>query len=115
MVGKTAGFGAGLTIAVTGVALLVWGGKAAAGCAGFGLLATVLQTAAVAVMQPAIGAHHVTMFKRYGAGLALRLVGVVAIPVAVLLARDWFPPLAAALGYLGVLVPLLFYETRLFR
>jgi len=115
MVGKTAGFGAGLTLVVLVVMTAVWDVKAGVGGALFGLLATVLQTIAMHLMKPAIGAHHTTMFKRYGAGLALRMLGVVLIPVAVLSARAWFPPLAAAFGYLGVMVPLLFYETRLFR
>jgi len=115
MVGKTAGIGAGLTLIVLVGMTLVWGERAGVAGAVFGALATVLQTIAVLAMKPAIGAHHTTMFKRYGAGLALRMLGVVAIPVAVLSAREWFPPLAAAFGYLGVMVPLLFYETRLFR
>jgi hypothetical protein len=47
--------------------------------------------------------------------MGLRLLGVVAIAVAAGLDPAHFPPLAAALGFLGVLLPLLFYEVRLIR
>jgi hypothetical protein len=52
---------------------------------------------------------------KWAAGMGLRLIGVAVLPVAVAVDRERFPPLAAALGYLLVLVPLLFYEIRRFR
>jgi hypothetical protein len=45
-------------------------------------------------------------------GTALRFGGVILLAVAVLLNRKLFPPLPAALGYLGVLIPLLVLELR---
>ena len=43
------------------------------------------------------------------------MVGVFLVPVAVMVARDRFAPLPTAFGYVGVIVPLLFFEARLFR
>jgi hypothetical protein len=50
---------------------------------------------------------------RWGAGMGLRMAGVLVFMVAVALRRDLFPPLASAMGFLGVLLPLLALETRL--
>jgi hypothetical protein len=75
----------------------------------------VVQVAAVRLMAPAVGGPPHRQFRRYGLGMALRLAGVVALPVAVVIDRATFPPAPSAFGYLLVLVPLLFLETRLFR
>jgi hypothetical protein len=115
VVGKTAGLGLALTALLAlgfGVAGRVQGGVAAGA---FGLLATALQTAAVAVMPRAIEGAPGPLFRRHGIGMALRLAGVLAIPAAVLADRERFPPLPAAFGFVGVLVPLLFLQARLFR
>jgi hypothetical protein len=47
--------------------------------------------------------------------MGLRLLGVVAIALAAGLDPVHFPPLAAATGFLGVLIPLLFFEARRIR
>jgi hypothetical protein len=39
----------------------------------------------------------------------------VGLLVAILLDRERFPPLPSAVGFLGVLIPLLFLEVRLAR
>jgi hypothetical protein len=44
--------------------------------------------------------------------MGLRLGGVVLLMVAVVVRRDLFDPLPTALGFLGVLIPLLFFEAR---
>lgn len=83
---------------------------------GFGVLATVLQAVSVALTSPMIrSGDYQGLLRRWVWGAGLRLVGVVAIPVAVTVDREQFPPLAAALGYVGVLVPLFFFEIRRFR
>lgn len=115
MVWKTAGLGALLTALV---AAGFWIGQGpAAGRAGamFGGLAVVVQTVAVRLMGPAVGGPVHRQFQRHGLGMGLRLLGVVALPVAVVVDRVAFPPIPSAFGYLGVLLPLLFLETRLFR
>lgn len=115
MVWQTAGLGVVLT-ALLSAGFGVAQGQAAAVAAGaFGGLGTALQTAAVAVMRPALSGEPSRLFRRFGAGMGLRLLGVIAIPVAVLIDREQFAPLPAAFGYLGVIVPLLFFETRLFK
>lgn len=115
MARQTARLGIALATALGAGFALAGGVRAGVAALAFGVLAAVLQTAAVVVMRPAIGGSAATLFKRHGAGMGLRLVGVAMIPVAVVLEPDVFRPLPAAFGYLGVLVPLLFFETRLFR
>lgn len=116
MVGKTAGLGVALSAAVALLLGWLWDREAAVAGLVFGLLATVLQTGAVGLMRPVVGSRDAgRMFKRYGAGLALRWLGVFLVPAAVMVARDRFSPLPTAFGYLGVIVPLLFFEARLFR
>jgi hypothetical protein len=40
------------------------------------------------------------------------LAGVVVFAVAVALGKAWLAPLPSAIGFLGVLIPLLLLETR---
>ena len=119
MVRKTAALGVVLAALVSLGLGVAWGREAGIAALVFGLLGTALQTIAVGAMGPVIGGVRGRapgpMFRRFGLGMGLRLLGVLAIPVAVLAARERFPPLPTAFGYLGVIVPLLFYETRLFR
>lgn len=81
----------------------------------FGLLATAIQLAAVAWLRPALSAPFPVLLKRWGAGMGLRLGGVVAFAALVAAAPERFPPLPSALGLVGVLIPLLFMETRLLK
>jgi len=98
-------------------ATAAFAGRRAAVAAGvFGLAATVIQVAAVTLATRPIERDWYPVFlRRWGAGMALRLLGVVALAVVVSVAGDRFPPLPAALGYVSVVVPLLFFEIRLFR
>ena len=116
MVWKTAGLGVVLSAALALLFGRLWDPQAVVAGLTFGLLATALQTAAVGLMRPAVGSREAgRLFKRYGAGLALRWLGVLLVPVAVLVARDRFAPLPTAFGFIGVIIPLLFFEARLFR
>ncbi|MCB9504851.1 MAG: hypothetical protein H6692_01755 [Gemmatimonadales bacterium] len=105
----------GMLVAVP-VALLAvpFGGWTAARAAlVFGVVATALQLLAARLARragvPATPDHLVV----YGIGMALRVAGVGLIWLAVTIDRAAFPPGAAALGYLGTLLPLLWLETRL--
>ena len=49
----------------------------------------------------------------YGIGVVLRMLGVLIIAVLVMRDPERFPVLPTALGYLGVILPLLYLETRL--
>ncbi len=110
---KTGVLGFSLTVAVTGTLVLVWGAETAVSTASFGLLATAIQVASVAAVRPVWNAGFTRMLARWGMGMGLRLLGVVMIVVAVTVNRELFQPLPAAFGYLGVLIPLLFVETKL--
>lgn len=107
--------GALLTAIMAGVSYRLWGTQAAVAAGVFGLLATGIQVAALALLKPVQGAPFSKFIARWGAGMGLRALGIVAIALAAGLDRSHFPPLATALGFLGVLLPLLFYEVRLIR
>jgi hypothetical protein len=105
-------WGGALTAAVTVVLWLVWGRSGVVPGLLFGSLATTIQTIAVLVVRPYWDAPFEKFAWRWLLGIALRFLGVVAIVVAVMADRALFPPLPTALAYLGVLIPLLFTETR---
>jgi hypothetical protein len=112
---KLAGLGVGLTALVAVVAWWGWGPGAIFAAAWFGLLATALQLVAVALLRPVLGAPFGALVRRWGIGMGLRLLGVALFAALVTINRELFPPLPSALGYVGVVVPLLFLETRLLK
>ena len=115
MVGKTAALGAALAMAIGVIAGLAWSPRAGVVAGGFGVLATLVQVAAVALVAPVLKGPWQLLMRRWMAGMAMRIVGVVAFGAAVVIDRELFPPVVAALGLLGVMIPLLFYEARLLR
>lgn len=104
--------GIALTGVTAGILGIVYGSSALPAAAAFGLLATAIQLGALALVKPALDGPWSTLLKRWGMGMGLRVLGVVLIAVAVVADRTLFPPLPTAFGYLGVIVPLLFMETR---
>jgi hypothetical protein len=104
--------GALLTAVVTGALWAFWGPAALVSGIVFGLLATAIQVAAVAAVKPVWAAPFDKFLGRWGLGMGLRVGGVVVFLSAVLVDRELFPPVPSALGYLGVLIPLLFAELR---
>lgn len=104
-----------LTGIVSGICYRVWGEPAAIAAAVFGALALVIQLGALALMRPVRGAPFQRFLARWGAGMGLRLLGVLGIALAAGLDPRHFPPLPTAAGFLGVLLPLLFFEVRLIR
>jgi hypothetical protein len=104
-----------LTGVLSGVAYRVWGGQAAFAAGVFGALAVAIQLAAIGLVKPVRAAPFQRFLARWGAGMGLRLLGVLGIALAAGLDPAHFPPLAAAAGFLGVLVPLLFVEVRVIR
>jgi hypothetical protein len=108
-------WGLALTAALAGLGWAAWGPAAVAAIVVFGSLATAIQMAAVALLRPVWNGPFRVVIKRWAVGMALRVGGIVTFAVAVTLNRALFPPLAAALGYLGVIVPLLFMETRFLK
>jgi len=104
-----------LSVAIGVLAALVWGPRALWPALTFGLVATVVQLGATRLVLAARADRFGVFAQRWAMGMMLRLLGVALIPVAVLLARPFFPPQPSAVGYLGVLLPLLYWETRLVR
>lgn len=108
---------AGLLMAalISGAAFRLAGPRAAIAAAAFGALALVIQLGALALLRPVHGAPFQRFLTRWGAGMGLRLLGVVAIALAAGLDERHFPPVPTAAGFLGVLLPLLLVEVRLLR
>ena len=107
--------GLALTTLVTVALVLGFGRDALFPGAVFGALATVIQLAALGALRKGLSGSTAEFFKGAGIGMALRLLGVVLILVAVTLDRGRFLPLPTALGYVGVVIPLLFLEVRFVR
>lgn len=78
----------------------------------FGLLGTAIQLAAGRMMTTRTDAPLREFMQGWAGGMGLRLAGVVLVGVVIWLDSARFPPIPAALGYIGVLVPLLFLEAR---
>lgn len=75
---------------------------------GGGVVATGSQVAAVGLLFPKMAAPTDVFVRRWAGGMVVRLVG---LALAIVL----FAPLAGTLGFLGVLLPLLFTETMFLR
>jgi len=104
--------GMALAAMVAGAAGLLRGTSAGLAAGAFGLLATAIQVAAGRLMAGQAGAPVGQFMKRYGAGMGLRLLGVGLVGLVIWLDPAALPPVPAALGYIGVLIPLLFLEAR---
>ena len=105
--------GLALTALVGALAALVWGVAAVPSAVLFGLLATSIQVAAARIVLRASDERFGVFAQRWAVGMLLRLAGVALIPLALLAAPTLFAPLPVATGFLGVLLPLLYWETRL--
>lgn len=107
--------GLALTAAVTLVMFLAWGSKALVPGIVFGIVATGLQAAATGGVRGTLD-HPLPVFaKRWAVGMGLRLAGIVLFALGVAIWPEVFPPIPSALGFLGVILPLLFLEIRLAR
>jgi len=108
-------FAAGLLLTATATALAGWwwGRDAAVVAGAAGLLAAAAETVAVIALRPALVPPFEHLLERWAVGLGLRIGAVVAVGVAVLRWPARVPVLPAALGFLMVLLPLLFGEMRL--
>lgn len=102
-----AALGAVLVIVVT-----VFGGAPAA--IG-GAAALAAQLAAVALLRPAMRAPQPVFMARWLGGMGVRVLALGVVLAVAATHRAALPPLPASLGFLGVLLPLLFLETRFLR
>ena len=109
------GWGLLLTAIVSGILYQAWGREAMIAGVIFGLIATTIQAVSVAMVRPAFRAASSIFLGRWAAGMFLRILGVALVGLCAYLNPGFSPPLPTAIGFLGVLVPLLFLEVRLIR
>jgi hypothetical protein len=100
-------FGVGLVAAA-----VIVGGRAAGIGGAAGLAA---QFAAVALLRPAMTAPQGVFMVRWLSGMGLRVVMLAALLALIATHRAALSPLPTSLGFLGVLLPLLFWETAFLR
>jgi hypothetical protein len=112
---KVVGWGIALTALVTVVLGLYWGRGAILPGLAFGALATAIEAVALARLRRTWHEPGTGPLKGFAEGIGLRLAGVALMAAAIVLNRTMFPPLPSALGFLAVLVPLLFLEVRWVR
>ena len=86
------------------LAVLVGGGVAAA-----------VQVWAVLLLRPKMRAPTPEFMARWLGGMAIRFAGLITVAVWTITHPVATPPVPALLAYLGVLLPLLFLETRFLR
>src|SRR2546425_150752 len=79
------------------------------------LAALAARRGAVALSRPATGGPQPLFMARWFGGMGLRALALGAVLAIAATHRAALPPLPAALGFLGVLLPLLFLETRFLR
>ena len=101
----------GLGAVLVTVAAGIGGCAAAVG----GAVAALAQLGAVALLRPAMRAPQPVFMSRWLGGMGVRALALGALLTIAATHRVLLPPLPAALGFLGVLLPLLFLETRFLR
>lgn len=80
-----------------------------------GSVGMIAQLWAVALLRPKMRAPNPEFMARWLGGIGIRFLAAGALMVWAATHRASLPLLPAALGYLGVLLPLLFLETRFLR
>jgi hypothetical protein len=105
-----------LLLAALGAVLVATAAAIGGRAAGVGgVVAVAAQTLAVALLRPAMHAPQERFMARWLGGMAIRALAVGALLAYAVTHRARLEPLAASLGCLGVLLPLLFLETRFLR
>ena len=104
--------GLALSFVAATVAGVLGGGREARSGLLFGLLATAIQLVSGRWLTGLERAPIQQYMKRWGGGMGLRLLGVGLVGMVIWLEPTALPALPAALGYVSVLIPLLFLEAR---
>lgn len=112
---RTLAAGIALTIIASGIARTLWGPAALVPAVAFGLVSTGIQLLANWCNRRWAPGPKTVFPKGWLYGMALRMGGVVLFAAAVFAWGSVFAPLPTALGFLGVIVPLLFLELRTTR
>ncbi len=108
--------GLGLTLVVTALLVGLMGRSAVLPGLVMGGVATLIELAALRAMKRGLASQATDQF--FGGvitGLLYRMAGIAVFAGLVLWDRTLFPPLATGIGFVGVLIPLLFLEVRLVR
>ena len=99
-----------------GVVLVVVAAVIAGRAAGIGGAAALgAQLGAVALLRPAMRAPQPVFMARWLGGMGVRALAVGLVLAIAATHRAELAPLPTSLGFLGVLLPLLFLETRFLR
>ena len=101
----------GLGAVLVAMAAVMGGRAAAIG----GLVGLAAQLGAVTLLRPAMRAPQPLFMARWFGGMGIRALSLGAVLAIAATHRATLPLLPAALGFLGVLLPLLFVETRFLR
>src|SRR6184192_2993489 len=80
-----------------------------------GAVAVAAQFAAVALLRPAMRAPQPVFMARWLGGMGVRALALGVLLVFAVTERSALAPLTASLGFLGVLLPLLFVETEFLK
>jgi hypothetical protein len=104
--------GGAAELVVAAIAAVVAGPLGFAAALLGGGLATVAQVAAVALLRPGMKAGTPEFVRRWASGIAIRGGSAVVLVAVVLVTRTVLPPLWAVMGFLAVLLTLLYAETR---
>ena len=102
---------AGLGVVLGGVVTVLGGRPAAIG----GAAALAAQLAAVALLRPAMRAPQPLFMARWLGGMGVRVLALGAVLAVAATHRALLAPAPASLGFLGVLLPLLFLETKFLK
>jgi hypothetical protein len=105
----------GWLVGFGGVLVVAAGAIGGWGAALGGTAALAAQTAAVALLRPAMTAPQPVFMSRWLSGMGIRALALGVLLAVAATHRDRLALLPASLGYLGVLLPLLFTETRFLR
>jgi hypothetical protein len=97
--------------ALCGAAFVLGGRGAGIG----GAAAVAAQLAAVALLRPAMDGPQPAFMARWLGGMGIRAVTLAAVLAVAATNGEELPLLATSLGFLGVLLPLLFLETRFLK
>lgn len=111
-VARLALFGAAAEAVVAGVALWQAGARGLGAALVGGALAASAQVAAVALLRPGMTAATPVFVRRWASGIAVRGASALLLVAVVFGTRALWPPLWMVLGYFGVLLTLLYAETR---
>ncbi|MGH7676486.1 MAG: hypothetical protein ACREMV_14560 [Gemmatimonadales bacterium] len=101
-----------MLVALGGVLVVVVGGLGGWGAAVGGVVAVGAQIVAVALLRPVMRAPQPQFMGRWLGGMGVRALSLAGVLVLAVTLPGTLPLLETWLGFLGVLLPLLFLETR---